>query len=104
MILDGSGNQVSPNRWSRNADGIVVTGDGNTVVRITCRTRPAAQTAAALASRSRAGPAISSRANMVARAREAGIRVADFEPEGVRRRSATWSSGIWSWTRRSTAY
>ena len=32
MILDGSGNQVSPNRWSRNADGIVVTGDGNTVV------------------------------------------------------------------------
>jgi parallel beta-helix repeat protein len=82
MILDGSGNEVSRNRWSRNADGIVITGDGNTVVGNHVSDATGCPDGCGFGISLEGGTGNLIARNIVARAREAGIRVADFESEG----------------------
>ena len=82
MILDGSGNEVSGNRVSRNGDGLVVTGDSNIVVRNHVSDTTGCPDGCGFGISLEGGTGNLIAHNIVTRAREAGIRVADFESEG----------------------
>jgi parallel beta-helix repeat protein len=82
MILDGSGNEVSGNRVSRNGDGLVVSGDGNIVVRNHVSDTTGCPDGCGFGISLEGGTGNLIAHNIVTRAREAGIRVADFESEG----------------------
>jgi parallel beta-helix repeat protein len=82
MILDGNGNEVSRNRVSRNGDGIIVTGDGNTIVSNDVSDAVGCPDGCGFGISFEGGQGNLIARNLVARTREAGIRVADFEPEG----------------------
>jgi parallel beta-helix repeat protein len=82
MILDGAGNEVSRNRWSRNGDGIVVSGDGNTVAGNHVSDAIGCEDGCGFGISLEGGQGNVISNNVVTRAREADIRVADFEDEG----------------------
>ncbi len=82
MILDGGGNEVSGNRVSRNGDGLVVSGDGNTIVSNHVSDTTGCPDGCGFGISIEGGTGNLIAHNSVARAREADIRVADFESEG----------------------
>ena len=83
MIVDGSGNEISRERVSRNGDGIIVSGDGNRVAgnhvsdALGC---PEGGCGFGISVEGGQGNLITR--NLVTHGREADIRVADFEAEG----------------------
>jgi hypothetical protein len=82
VILDGAGNEVSNSRWSRNGDGIVVSGDGNTVAGNHVSDTIGCEDGCGFGISLEGGHGNLISNNIVTRAREADIRVADFEDEG----------------------
>jgi parallel beta-helix repeat protein len=82
MILDGNGNEVSRNRVSRNGDGLVVSGDDNTIVSNHVSDTTGCPDGCGFGISIEGGTGNLIAHNIVARAREADIRVADFESEG----------------------
>ena len=83
MIVDGSGNEISRERVSRNGDGIIVSGDGNRVAgnhvsdALGC---PEGGCGFGISLEGGQGNLITR--NLVTHGRQADIRVADFEAEG----------------------
>jgi len=76
MILDGGGNEVSGNRVSRNGDGLVVSGDGNTIVSNHVSDTTGCPDGCGFGISIEGGTGNLIAHNIVARAREADIRVA----------------------------
>jgi parallel beta-helix repeat protein len=100
VILEGAGNEVSRNRVSQNGDGLIVTGDGNTVTRNDVSDAVGCPDGCGFGISFEGGEDNLIERNIVARSREAGIRIADFEPEGppavgnVVRRNLILDAGI----------
>ena len=82
MIVDGNGTEISGNRVSRNGDGIVVAGDGNAIAGNHVSDAVGCPDGCGFGISFEGGSGNLIAHNLVARTREAGIRLADFEPEG----------------------
>ena len=81
IILDGSGNELSHNRVSQGQDGVIVTGDANTIARNSLSgTGCPGECGFGISLEGGTGNVIES--NAVVRFHQAGIRIASFEPEG----------------------
>jgi parallel beta-helix repeat protein len=100
MLFDGDGNDVSRNRVSHNGDGIGFTGDGNTIAGNHVSNAAGCPDGCGFGISFEGGTGNLVAHNLVARTREAGIRVASFEPDtppavdNVIRRNLVLHAGI----------
>jgi parallel beta-helix repeat protein len=100
MIVEGNDTEISRNRVSRNGDGMVVAGDGNAIAGNHVSDAVGCPDGCGFGISFEGGTGNLIAHNLVARTREAGIRVASFEPEtpsavdNVIRRNLVLRAGI----------